>query len=315
MDWVGGSYIMQTRRLQGEVGTPFFKGFFELHGGMAVATKTDLVMYDGQQSTSLTSGRLRRIVAEILSGQFASKTQVYVHAASSTLWLCIPSSEANGALRSAYILDLNKNTWGQKTFGSFYGLGSIKIKSSEKFIWDELGSAVVPEPTSGWIPGLPWDQQTGGTWDEQVFDSSSSDLIAYEGQDPGGIIPLGSWFVTAINNTVVTDPNDNPIYTKIERVGIPIEGSDGVAAVTDIWLDMVSDMPMNLSICGMDTLNSAPTWSGPFTINGPYSSILDNHVDVRATGRYIGYRLETVGFAGYFRFNSLTVDWEHDGER
>jgi hypothetical protein len=154
------------------------------------------------------------------------------------------------------------------------------------------------------VPGKTWDQQNDGSWNKGIYQPSVQDVLVYESNDADTL-----WWVSVI---ALSDSNSDGSekLCRAERTGIPIEGADGLAMITEVWPEAVGTIPLRITIGGMDAENSTPVWDTPIT----FIPGVTNSITPRITGRFICIRVESEAI-GSWSLGALTYNWERAGER
>lgn len=298
LNWTGGEFVMRTDRAHNSVGTRIQKCFASMRGSLAVFTSNDVLEFDGQNSLSLTLGRDSDSIFSTLSDSEWELSEVYVHEPSNTLWLGLASA-GYAQLSGALIYNWKENTWGHKhlTFGHGFTSALITL-TVDTPTWDELDTT----PMVG--PGLTWDEQRGGSWNKGLYQPSVQDVILFESNDTNT-----AWWASVL---ALNDSNSDGTAKSCQavRTGISLEGAPGVVMVREIWPEVVGDIPVSISVGGMDALGSTPVWDGPYTFD-PLSGV---SITPRVTGRYIAIKLDSNAI-GSWKFGAMTIDWAPAGER
>lgn len=102
-----------------------------------------------------------------------------------------------------------------------------------------------------------------------------------------------------------------PLQFSVERTGIPLEGAEGLAMITEGWVEATGDADtIDVYIGAQWTLDDAMRWDGPHVV----TPNRQQHINPRITGRYFGYRLESSSRQNW-EAGSLTLRWSPAGER
>lgn len=304
MSWIGGEYVMRVDRLKSGVGTRIARGFAPAMGGIVVFTSADCLYFDGQNAVSMVDMRIRRTLFNSLSEELWELSQVYVSEASSQIYIA-GAKAGSIALTDAFVYNYEEKTWGHRSLRNGHGFDTILVTDATSTLtWDELGT---PQPLKAmpmFVGGVPWDQQTDGTWNKGVYQPSVPDTIVYETNDNNT-----AWWVSVITLTD-GDADGNPKYCMAERVGIPIGGADQIMMLTEVWPEATGSIPMRFSFGGQFSEGGETVWDGPYEfIPGTGQSITP-----RVSGRFLSVRVESQSLGGW-RLGALTYDFEPAGER
>jgi hypothetical protein len=310
LDWIGGQYVLQTRLLRTDVGTNVPGGFCQMQGALVLAHQKDVVLFNGAAVQSLSRGKVRRALISAIGDAWWQATQVYAHVPTGVIFLCGAADGSAGELSNAMIYSMENGTWGHRSLGRSYGIGAAVLQLAGSgggdLTWDDLAGPVPdPLPPTGWVPGLPWDQQTLSAWNQGSYDPDVSDIIIYKENDTGD-----AWWLSAMLTKQAADIDGEPIYTVMERVGLPIEGCDGIAMITDCWVDPVQRVPLVFRFGSQATPEAQVVWGPPVTLEAGQT-----YLDPRVSGRFLAYRIESTDTVGEWRIGALTFNWERDGER
>ncbi len=314
MDWIGNPYVFQTTRLEGGVGTRTPRGFCEMRGALVVASSTDIIAFDGQNSQSLVDARVRDGLFTDISEEYWDFLQVYFHSPSSRLFVGVPTRGDTGSLSYAYVFNMEENTWGKKRLRRIYGFETAFISlTTGQPTWDELDApaAVRSAPEIAWIEGVNWNGQIDGSWNKGVYQPSVPDVILLESNDTDTI-----WNVVAAA-VASTDSDGTPKSCKARRDGIPIEGAHGLAMLTYVFPELKGDLrdqngvniPLIMRFGGQEQPSDAVTWDPAYYEVWPGKTSI---IDPRVTGRFLSWQLESNGI-GQWHLGALTFEWEHAG--
>jgi hypothetical protein len=304
MSWIGGQYVMRVDKMKGGIGTRIARGFAPAMGGLIVFTTTDCLFFDGQNSTSLVDMKIRRTLFNAISEELWELSQVYVHEATSQIYV---SGARAGALNlsDSFVFNYEEKTWGHRQLINSYGYDTILVTDSTGALsWDELGTPAPFEISSRMEPGKPWDEQTSGTWNKGVYQPSVPDTVVYESNDSNT-----AWWVSIIGARDV-DSLGNPKYCMAERVGIPIAGADRLMMVDEVWPEMTGSATVNISVGSQMSEGESLIWDGPHQFTPGVSS----SITPRITGRFLAVKVESQA-DGNWRLGALTYNTQPAGER
>lgn len=293
MNWIGGQYVMQVSRLKGGIGTRAMQGFAEMRGAVATMTTTDVLLFDGNQSTSIMAGRVRESFKAAVSPEEWEKCTIFSHVPSTSLYIgTVPSGQQY--IKEVYRYDWSLDTWSTFTISDGYGFDELLTKiSTVNAPWDDSDT--------------DWATPKIDPWNTGVYAPSVTDLLIYESDASTTNAPT---YWVSIRAIAESDSLGNPKFTKALRTGLPLEGVTGLATVTRVWPEIAGTIPVNLFVGGQMALNEAPKWDGPYAlIPGETESVTP-----RVTGRFICFRLESEDI-GWWKLSALTVNHEPAGER
>jgi hypothetical protein len=299
MRYIGGTYVMQLERMSGSVGTRVLKGVAVGNSALAIFTIGDLLLYDGQNTTSLVESRIRRGIAQSVSEDYWKNCALFSFNTASLLILGLIGAGYT-RMNAALIYNSDDGTWSHRALTGAYGFGQIQVTVEPGLTWDSLDDTGVI-----WIaPGDTWDSKVGAGWDKGLYHPSTDDFIAYLSNDADT-----AWWVTAIS-AFETSSDGEPKNCVATRTGIPIAGADKLVMITRIWPEFISSIPTDVWVGGQMTSDGDITWQGPFT-STPGETF---SVTPRLTCRFLSVRIESNSI-GHWRLPAMTVDYETAGER
>jgi len=135
-------------------------------------------------------------------------------------------------------------------------------------------------------------------------DRPLSEIVIYE-SDEGDV----SYWVSVLDDSE-TDSEGNPLVCRAVRIGLPVEGADGVVMVNQAWLDIDSTIPVTVTFGGQNDPEGAVTWGTPEV----WTPGVSHTLTPRVSGRYLAVKVESQD-AGRWRIGAITVNWERAGER
>ncbi len=105
-----------------------------------------------------------------------------------------------------------------------------------------------------------------------------------------------------------TNSDGTPKTCTAERIGLPIEGADGIAMIREAWLDYDGTEALTVTLGVQDRPDGPVTWGTPEVLT-PGASLTP-----RLSGRFIALRLQSQG-VGWWKVGALTIDWAKQGLR
>jgi hypothetical protein len=251
---------------------------------------------------------VRNALYSYVSEEFFDLSQVFVHNPTTQLMVSVAGT-GNGQLTTTLVYHWIDRTWGHKQLNSGYGFDSALISlGTAQETWDDLGPVAPLIAYPRFVQGKTWDEQRDGSWNKGVYQPSVPDIVLFESDEvTDQQNPL--WWVSllAIDNT---NSAGSSIFCQAQRVGLPIEGADGLAMITEVWPEMTGDIPVTLTFGGQMTIDGDIRWDDPIT----FTPGQDFSVTPRVTGRWLAMRVES-NDRGKWRLSGMTLDWQRAGER
>jgi hypothetical protein len=122
-----------------------------------------------------------------------------------------------------------------------------------------------------------------------------------------GDVSNTDWWVSVLAGSD-TNSDGTPKTCTAERIGLPIEGADGMAMIREAWLDYDGTQPLTVTIGVQDRPDGPVTWGTP-EVWVPGASLTP-----RLAGRFVAVRLQSQGI-GWWQVGALTIDWTKQGLR
>lgn len=164
---------------------------------------------------------------------------------------------------------------------------------------------------------LVFDWTAGVWWQKALHYCYGFDAIALAPSDkPLTEIALyesnqadDSWWVSMLDGSD-TDADGVPLLCSAERIGLPIEGADALAMVTQAWLELDSTIPLAVTFGVQNDPDDTVSWGLPQT----WTPGTTRFLTPRVTGRYLAVRVES-NAVGNWRLGAITLEWQRAGER
>jgi hypothetical protein len=102
-----------------------------------------------------------------------------------------------------------------------------------------------------------------------------------------------------------------PYSSSVVRDGIALEGAEGLAMLTEAWVEATGAADTLQAYIGAQwTLDDSIRWDGPHTV----TPNRETHINPRITGRYFALRFESANRQNW-QIGSTTLRWSPAGER
>ena len=278
MTFEGGQSIFGFRQLfndAGILGKDCVKSFDNQH---FVVSEDDVFTHDGQSKKSIVDGQIRDELFNSIHPDYKTRTFVAADREKNEMWICFVSNSATDAFADkAYVWNWRNNTW------------SIRDLPSVSYIsWGVVDTV----STTDWTESGDWDTDND-SWDSPLkpslllADANNTKLFVLGSNQFNGT-SFRSW-------AEKTDMNlSNPGIKSVTKIVPRVSGTGSV----DFYIG--TEMQPHQGV----------TWKGPYTFTpGTHSEI-----PVRATGTYIGIRVETTDDKAW-ALENLEVHWTPQGIR
>ena len=119
-----------------------------------------------------------------------------------------------------------------------------------------------------------------------------------------------SWWVSVLDDSA-SNSLGVPLTFRVERYGMPIEGANGLAMVSEAWIEATGQADTLQAYIGAQwELDDVIRWDGPHTVTPNRLT----HINPLITGRYFAFRFESAARQNW-EVGSMTLRWSPAGER
>lgn len=286
MDYTGGALMWRRRTVSQSAGLVSKEAVVEVNGAHFFISKDDILMFDGNQVTSMLHNRLRRSFQSVLDDSEADTSFAVRNDTQNEIYFCLPErrDDIAGDKRPniAFVFNYRDNNW------------SIREMDTERqYSHSCFGDA--PD-----LPN-PWeDAPTKWNTERQTWQGI--------GKTPFGSFLLASSGTKLYN--IDTQSPDNDIVTKIERTDIPVGGHDNVTTITRVYPHIEGSFPVDIWVGSQQHAGDSVLWKGPVRFNPGK----DRKVDIRVTGELHAIRMEAAA-EGNFNITGCDVEYSPAGTR
>lgn len=281
MQFVGGNAVFRFLRLKkfGGILTRHCARAFDANGEKHfVVTRDDVIVHDGQTSTSVVDKRVRRWLGASIDQTNYQRTHVFHNPFRSELGIAIPSSTGHNT--KAALWNYKDDKWSIRDLPSAYFVESGLISPAVSDVWDS-------------DPGV-WDADPT-VWDERPFGGSTERMLI--------AVPGSSKKLYLGDDTNQFDGANFNSY--VERTGLAIIGQDregrpkydleAYKLCTEIWPRVRGDAGalVNISVATQEQPSNSVSWKGPF----PFIIGTDKKVNPMVGGKLLGVKFEFPGAA------------------
>ena len=278
MTFEGGQSIFGFRQLfndAGILGKDCVKSFDNQH---FVVSEDDVFTHDGQSKKSIVDGQIRDELFNSIHPDYKTRTFVAADREKNEMWICFVSNSATDAFADkAYVWNWRNNTW------------SIRDLPSVSYIsWGVVDTV----STTDWTESGDWDT------DNDSWDSPLKPSLLLADANNTKLFVLGS-----------NQFNGTSFRSWAEKTDMNLS-HPGIKSVTKIVPRVSGTGSVDFYIGTEMQPHQGVTWKGPYTFTpGTHSEI-----PVRATGTYIGIRVETTDDKAW-ALENLEVHWTPQGIR
>ncbi len=278
MTFEGGQSIFGFRQLfndAGIIGKDAVKSFDNQH---FVVSEDDIYTHDGQSKKSIVDSQIRDELFNSIHPDYKSRTFVAADREKNEMWVCFVSNSATDAFADvAYVWNWRNNTWSRRDLPSVSYLSWGVVDTVSTTDWSESGD---------------WDT------DNDSWDSPLSPSLLLADANNTKLFVLGS------------NQFDGTSFKAWAEKGNMTLGYNGTKSVTKIVPRVSGTGSVDFYVGTEMQPHQGVTWKGPYTFTpGTHSEI-----PVRATGTYVGIRVETTDDKAW-ALDNVEVHWIPQGVR
>lgn len=261
MQFVGGVNIFRFYQLFSNIGVLTRRCVKEFEGKHFVITNGDVVIHDGSTIQSIVNERRRNELFGNIDSDNYQRCFVAPNYDKQEMWVCYPTSGSTVPNR-AMVWNWVNDSWGDRDLPDATHIGfGIVNDSNEITTWDADTEV--------------WNNDTTA-WNAKTFNPTERKMLMAAGS---------SLFL--LDDTNQFAGADFTGY--IERTALHFGEPEKVKHVSEVWLRATGSGTVNISIGHANSPDEAVNWHTAET----YTIGTDSKVNVRASGRYIAYRIES----------------------
>ena len=289
MEFVGGTFIFNFRKLFSDVGVINQNCIVEVQGRHYVFDQDDIYMTDGVSTQSICDGRVKDYIFSGIDTGALDRCFVQYDPAREEIYFCYKSSDdmaeftnSDGCNRAA-VFNYASNTWSFLDLPNVYAGTSANVDTVETYdtasvTYDQAGSTYASQD-AGFTRNILMLSQASSS-----DGLSGSNILGLDGIDEGSTL-------AGALNTSATKP------MKLERTGIdldmeaqlPLTGYKNIRKMVPQFNTVATNKVFNVSMGASDLATSAPTYETSVSLD----TSLAYKVDSRSSGRYLSYKIET----------------------
>lgn len=261
MQYIGGVNIFRFYQLFSNIGILTRRCVKEFNGMHFVLANGDVVVHDGSTIKSIIEEKRRNELFSNISSDNYQRCFVSPNYIKQEMWVCYPTSGATFPNR-AMVWNWTNNSWGDRDLPSATHIGYGVVNDSN-------------ETTT-------WDSDTG-IWND---DTTTWNAKNYNPAERKMLMAAGSGLYLPDDTTQFSGSN---FTGYVERTGLHFGEPERVKHISEVWLRITGNGSVNVTVGYSNSPNSAVTWTSSQT----YTIGTDSKVNVRASGRYIAYKIES----------------------
>lgn len=289
MEYVGGTFIFNFRKLFSDVGVVNQNCIVEVQGRHYVFDQDDIYMTDGVSTQSICDGRVKDYIFSGIDTGALDRCFVQYDPAREEIYFCYKSSDdmvsfsgGDGCNRAA-VFNYVSNTWSFMDLPNVYGGTSANVDTVETY-----DTATATYDTAG------------STYTTQDAGFTRNILMVSQLSSSDGLSDHNIFALDGINENSTNGGTLNTTATKgvyLERVGIdldmeaqlPLTGYKNIRKMVPQFNTVASNKVFNVSMGAANLATSSPTYETSVSLD----TSSDYKVDSRSSGRYLSYKIET----------------------
>lgn len=288
MEFVGGTFIMNFRKLFSDAGIINQNCVVEVEGKHYVFDQKDIYVTDGVSKQSIVDGRVKDYIFSGIDTSSYNRCFVMFDQSREEIYFCYKSSDdmaefTNGAgCNRAAVFNYRSNTW------SFMDLPNVYAGTSAN-----VSTVATYDSTS-----LTYDV-SGGTYASQDAGFDRHTLMVGQISSTDGLNSHMLYGLDGIDENSSLSADINTAATKsilLERIGIdldelqiPLTGYKNIRKMVPQFSTVATNKTFDVSMGAADLSTDVPTYDQSYNFN----SGTEYKIDSRSSGRYLSYKVET----------------------
>lgn len=321
MDFVGGQFVFNFRRLYSDIGIINANCVVEVGSAHYVFGNDDIYAHNGTEKQSIASGKVRDFIFNNMNSSNNHVNFVHHSERFNIVMFCYNSGDGNAKFdhaehcNKAAVYNYEEGTWSFMDLPNVTASGVGNLSANE-ITYDEAGA-----PTYESLGGNYQDSTASFSRQSLFINAvqrieSPSSTSAYPVSSADSYHGLTKANLLALDS--LTDPRVVASYqagqnagATLERTGIDLDETGqnlrAYKSLTNLYPQMVSasGSTISFSVGAADLPNNAPNYS-TVTFFHPSSQY---QVNTRAAGRYLSYKVSTVDPESHFAFTGFDADF------
>lgn len=304
MEFVGGTFIFNFRKLFGDEGIINQNCVVEVDGKHFVFGNNEIYVTDGTSRQSISDERVRQFVYTGMNKKNADRFFVQHNEELSEIYFCYQSGDSlvnfpdTARCNRAAVYNYRNNSW------SFMDLPNVSAGATANV--NTVSTYANATGTYALIGGSYYDQEDSFNRHTLMVGNqdtangiASSKLWALDLADEGSV-------AFNIDSTATKEPS-------LERVGIDLDEIkqplDGYKVITRMLPQISTQNTQNTTVSFEFGASDIPNQNPNYTASASFDISTDYKIDSRAAGRYLSYKM-TVSAGDYkdFQFSGFDLD-------
>ena len=284
MDFIGAPFVFSFREVFSDDGIINRGACAEFFGQHLVVGNNDIYLHDGNQKRSVVDKKVRRT----FFNELADKRSVFCQTITdrSEVYICYANADASDAESANRALVYN---WTQNAF-TFIDLPNARALS--------VGEKT--STTGTWAT-------TAGTWSETSLYWSNSTLTSQANAPTifaAGFVGSKLFTMNDSHGAAGTTINAFLEATKIDLDNVLGKATNNVKQISGILPQIEGQGSVNIYVGTSNTPQDGISWG----VANTYNIESDHKIDVRKSGRYFAFKIESISSSDFWRLTGLDID-------
>lgn len=323
MDYVGGAFIFNFRKLFSDAGLLAPRCVTEFEGQHFVVAQDDIFIHNGSSRRPIASGRLKDYLIREISSVNSQATQVFPNTHRKEIWIAYAGPGSTGvdkagwACNRAAVWNWEYDTWSFYDLPNLFDINMALPPETGTLSWDTLDGTEATSTTDSVIPPGTKDVWDGPKWEEPLWEEFGKDFIrkVIYGASKDGCLYLLDTGEVFNNYQQSTKTNDvKSIVAELVRTHLDmdevVESTRSYKMIRTITPQFSGKGQIFVFVGGSMNATSPPTWDGyqVFDVEN------DVKVDTWSNNRYPAIRFVDSS-PGTWLFTGYDVDFIQEGTR
>lgn len=286
LEYVGDALGWRRRTVSSSADLVGKEAVVEVKGVQYFISRSDIMMFDGNQMQSLLHNRLRSRLAASINSDTRHRSWAAHNQSFNEIWFAVPETLAEFPT-AAIVYNYRDNT--------------LAIRDLEQEIkHGQFGD----EPSD--VGNLTWDTMTND-WDSD----RGSWGMAGERPFKGALLGVTGTQIVDVDPGFSESADDTRTPTVITRQDLPIGGHEANTTITRIYPLVEGTAPLEIRVGSAQRAGGPIRWAGDFRTFVPG---VDRKIDVRTTGETHAYEIRSKGGA-FFDLTGMDIEFSPAGGR
>ena len=281
MDFTGDALLWRRRSVSSSAGLVGKEAVVEVNGTHFLISNDDILMFDGNQVSSLMHNKLKKRLAQKINNNARSSSWAAHNPVFNEIWFAVPEGTSAFA-NTVYVYNYRDGTWAIRDLGQEFRHGHFGNQATkpDDRLWDKF-TINWNESRASWL--LAGDQPFNGQ------------LNGVEGQRMHNIDP---------------QVPDSPPVSEVMRTDLPIGGHEVNTTITRVYPLIEGSSEVEMRFGSQQLAGGGTRWT-PWQTFKPGS---DRKIDIRTTGELHSYHVRSKD-GGFFNLTGFDIEYSMAGQR